>query len=807
MRNIIGFFVLLIGAAIHFTQAASAQTKTVRAEKVPDNTITVDGKADEAEWFKAEPARNFTDWEPVPGKPAHKRTEARIVYDNTAVYVLGIMYEPEPEKISTQLTERDDSGNADNFGLVFDPYGDDALSYCFAVTAAGVQFDFKLSEFGEDNSWNAVWKSRVSITDTAWFAEFKIPYSALRFSKDKHTLRKINFVRYVNNGRHQSSWTEVDPTADNFNADNGILENFDIEKTPVRLSVSPYLSGYLKRNSSSGSNTYSLKGGADLKYGISESFTLDMMLIPDFGQVRSDDETLNLSPYETYYDEKRSFFLEGTELFDKGNIFYSRRIGGTPRGFFSVSEQLKENEILTENPSSLQLLNATKISGKTKSGTSLGILNGMSLQSLATAEDTTSGETRHISTQHFTNYNVSALQQSLPNNSFVSFINTNMIIPKENFSANVTATEFKLAEKSKTYAIFGKAAYSRNKHNTDSLGDGYSYKLSLEKIKGNFKFEFETQTLNNTYNPNYMGYLQTNNRMVNDAQFSYDFFNPSDFWLKIRPQFYFVHSMNFEPRHHRNIYTELHLYALTKNHLSLWLSGGGDIGDSYDFDETRTQNRYHRKAGTRNIVGGFSSNYAKPFALDLNAHYWWSIDGMQDGGHASVSPRWRPSNSIMLIWRTGFTESASFGYVQHEGAEIVFGLRQRQDIENVLDSKLIFNRRSSLSLRLRHLRSVVDYSQAYYLNSQGRLNETDLDIEPLEFNIVNAYLIYQLEFAPGSFLSLAWQNDILHFGDDISQDYFSGLSNSLSEKTGENTFSVKLLLYLDYFSALQKFRQ
>src|SRR5258705_10304557 len=159
-------------------------------------------------------------------------------------------------------------------------------------------------------------------------------------------------------------------------------------KPPLRLSFSPYFSSYVNNypyNTPGIKNTTtSLNGGMDVKYGINDAFTLDMTLIPDFGQVQSDNQVLNLSPFEVKYNENRSFFTEGTELFNKGNLFYSRRIGGTPIHFGDVSGQLGANERVLKNPTESKLINATKVSGRTTKGLGVGFFNALTKPMYAT---------------------------------------------------------------------------------------------------------------------------------------------------------------------------------------------------------------------------------------------------------------------------------------------------------------------------------------------------------------------------------------------------------------------------------------
>ena len=327
--------------------------KTIAAIKTEYPPV-IDGKLDDTIWLSADIADNFIQYSPYNGSPSKYRTEVRVLYDNSAIYIGAMMYDPNPDSIYKELGERDsDYGlNADQFTIDISPYNDGINGATFKISVSGVQSDRPPRSSsggrnaggggygggGHGDTWDAVWQSSTSIVEDGWIAEIKIPYSALRFPKDEVQTWGINFWREVRRNREQSSWNYVDrEIGATFNHLGEITQIRDIEP-PLRLSFTPYLSGYLEQSPGVSKPGFTYNGGLDLKYGISESFTLDATLVPDFGQVQSDDQVLNLSPYEVRYNEKRPFFMEGTELFNKGNIFYSRRIGSSPKGYYEASE-------------------------------------------------------------------------------------------------------------------------------------------------------------------------------------------------------------------------------------------------------------------------------------------------------------------------------------------------------------------------------------------------------------------------------------------------------------------------------------
>src|SRR5437764_5555272 len=189
-----------------------------------------------------------------------------------------------------------------------------------------------------DRTWNAVWESKVSIKKDGWVAEMRIPFSAIRFSKKDIQNWGLQFGRFIRKINENETWSPDDPNVSGTINKWGDWIGLKDITPPLRLSFSPYLSGGIRTSPvTNGKATEYLKsGGMDVKYGINESFTLDMTLIPDFAQVQSDNVILNLSPFEVKFDEYRPFFTEGTELFNKANLFYPRRIGATPQGNYSI---------------------------------------------------------------------------------------------------------------------------------------------------------------------------------------------------------------------------------------------------------------------------------------------------------------------------------------------------------------------------------------------------------------------------------------------------------------------------------------
>ncbi len=441
------------------SKANAAPKRQLQAVRITQ-PIKLDGQLDEAQWQEAPAATDFIQNRPNPGPHEKNKTEVRVLYDDAALYVGAVMHESSADSIMRELTARDDLGNTDFIAIFLDTYNDKLNGYSFFITPGGVQLDARYSPAsGEDFAWNAVWDARTALRGTDWVVEMRIPYSAIRFSAVPEQLWGLNFMRRRKRDNQDFFWNEVKPEADGFVNQWGQLQGIRDIKPPLRLSLTPYVSTYLNhypyQEQGVRNTSFSFNGGADIKYGINESFTLDATLVPDFGQTQSDNVVLNLTPFEVQYNENRQFFTEGTELFTKGNLFYSRRVGAQPVGFYAVNGQLGKGEQLVKNPGETRLLNAAKISGRTSKGLGIGLFNALSNDVYATVRDST-GQERDVLTQPFSNYNIVVLDQSLKNNSYVSLINTNVTRWGRTYDANVTGGFFALLTRRTPMPLMGK---------------------------------------------------------------------------------------------------------------------------------------------------------------------------------------------------------------------------------------------------------------------------------------------------------------------------------------------------------------
>ncbi|PKP38973.1 MAG: hypothetical protein CVT98_03930, partial [Bacteroidetes bacterium HGW-Bacteroidetes-15] len=655
-----------------------AETKVAYAHRIIEN-IKIDGILDEEAWNKAIAVDDFFQYEPFNGSFPSETSLVKILYDDNALYIGATLMDDEPNLIYKELGKRDNSDNlkADAFSILISPYNDGINYLEFIVSASGVQTDIRRTGNDSDRSWDAVWESSVSITDSGWFVEIRIPFSALRFSSRVNGNWGLNFRRLIKRYNEWSSWNPIDNSVSGIVNQSGELSGIKNINTPIRLSFSPYVSGYIEKHPENNSLSWQLNGGMDLQFGLTESFTLDMTLIPDFGQVKSDKKILNISPYEVMYDEQRPFFNEGMDLFEKGGIFYSRRIGTKPKLYNAVSESLGENDTILSNPQETALINATKISGRTSSGLGIGFLNAFTSNTYAEIKDTLIEEKRKFLTQGFTNYNMIVLDQTLKNNSYVSVANTNLNIPKQGYTSNVTATDFVLRNKANSYAFAGVAAMSQIFEEDRDFG--YKYNFSFNKTSGNVLFEVYNNTESDTYNPNDMGYIQKPNEFTNGASVGYRVYKP--FWRLLNWSSWI--GGRYSTLHNPMKYTSSLFFLnfrtiFAKSYYFVYAQFWLDPLERHDYDEPRVEGRMLLKPRRFSASIKTSSDYRKSLAIDAELDYWKAESMNMDNISIEISPRVRFSNKFMLVYEIEQDFSRNdIGYVgkSADNTNVYMGLR------------------------------------------------------------------------------------------------------------------------------------
>lgn len=785
--------------------------------------IIIDGLDNETAWsFKANES-NFTQFSPNPGSPSSQKTSVKLIYDDDALYVFALCYD-EPDKVSKILSIRDDfNANTDYFQIILDTYNDDQNGFIFGVSSMGVQYDAKIFLSDESQELNMVWNSAVELTAEGWQVEMRIPYSAFRFPKVENQNWGVNFRRQISRYREGSAWNPIKPDFDNVVAQCGTLEGVNSIQPPLRLAFMPYVSGYADHYDTELPDvkdwSFQFNGGMDIKLGLNEAFTLDMTLVPDFGQVVFDNQVLNLSPFEIQFNENRQFFTEGTELFNKSGLFYSRRIGiQAPRKVLET--QLGENEQLKDVPASSQLYNATKISGRTKKGLGIAFFNAITASQKATAVDITTGQERAIEVSPLSNFNVIVLDQNLKNNSSVTFTNTHVFRGGSFYDATVTGLDMKLNTKSNNYGVVGWLNVS-GKYESKKQVFGHTTGIDFRKQTGNFTFNTIYGEESNTFDPNDLGFNTVNNKRLINQRFTYRIFKP--FWKlnRLNTSIDFVYNRLYSP----NVYTSTEinwsLFVNSKRFHAAGLNVNSSVTKSFDYFEPRTWGRYFVRPVYASTSAWISSNYQKRFALDANISYDLIDDAdWKDFGY-SISPRLRISNKIFLVykWEHSFSMSGqgyavAFGTPVETSEAIVFGNRNRTNVINTININYTLTNRMGITFKLRHYRSHIRYNYFYDLQEDGTLERNELtgldsDGESAyntNFNAFTIDFVYRWVFRPGSELSIVWKNSIFTNDKRVSETYLQNLGSTF-ENNAANSISIKLLYWIDYQDIKRLFKK
>lgn len=823
MRNLCLFLVaFMLVPCIARGQYENKSLEAVRCAVAPD----LDGKLQDACWLIAPKTSGFVMNSPVPGIPLTHPTEVQVVYDDVALYVAIMNYDTAPDSILQQLSGRDGDGNSDYCGVSFSCYRDGINGFTFIVSPTAEQWDARIM-YGadEDVSWNAVWDCKTSIQENGWVAEFRIPFAAIRFPDVEEQVWDVNFIREIRRTRHKGFWRGVDPTVRGFATQMGTLHGIKNVKPPKRIFFTPYASGYynaIEREGGGMLHETSWNAGMDVKIGLNDAFTLDATLVPDFGQVISDQRILNLSPFEVQFQDNRQFFIEGTELFSRGDLFYTRRIGYLPEGF-SPDIPLKEGEEITSLPGQLQLLNASKVSGRTSGGLGIGVFNAVTSRTFAGVTDS-QGNTRSVEIYPLTNYNVTVLDQNLKNNSYVTLINTNVLRNGGYYDANATGTTFDLRNKKNSYSMTGTAIYNRKfggaYKEVRRDREGFTQGLDLNKISGNWRWSTGMSMKSDTYDPRDLGFLQANNSVNYYASTGYNIFKP--FWKlnSLNSSLYMSYNQLYNPRAFTDVYLESSTYIDTKKFTTYNLTLSSMPSRGADYFEPRIRGMKFVTYKWFYSGGWISTDYRKPLAIDAGGGNAFFENGGRYEWNWFFSPRVRVNDHLFIVYRYQKNQHENdLGFARFDvNNQPLFGRRNVISHTNTLTVNYAFNPLMTVMCRVRHYWGYSKYKEFYSLRQDGLLGETGFDgfadddgnelihsNSDRNFNSFTIDLIYRWIFVPGSEVSVVWKNDITkaEFGRPVAARYTDDLEYTLNLPQS-NSLSIRVLYFLDYHSLFSR---
>ena len=475
---------LIISASfIIFFLFGYSQTQEKRTYKTgfTDTAPEIDGLMNDSCWNLVEWGNDFTQIQPEENKPPTQQTAFKILFDDNNLYVFIRAYDSETDKISRRISRRDHF-DGDMVSINIDSYYDQQTAFSFTAMASGTKGDEAITKDGqnEDDSWNPVWYLKTAIDNVGWCAEMKIPFSQLRFGKKAEHIWGIQVQRKIFRLEERSIWQFIPKGSPGEVHLYGELHGIEGIKPNRQIELMPYVVARTERFEKEEGNPFldgkksSISAGLDGKVAITNDLTLDFTINPDFGQVEADPSEVNLTAFETYFSERRPFFVEGKNIYQfqpsntivihnmgADNLFYSRRIGRYPHNY----PELSENEY-AEVPEATTILGALKLSGKTKDGLSVGILESITANEKAKIDN--NGQRREESVEPLTNYFVGRVQKDFNKGETVlggifSAVNRNITNPVLDYlpaEAYTGGLNFSHNWKERTWYIDGNTEFS-----------------------------------------------------------------------------------------------------------------------------------------------------------------------------------------------------------------------------------------------------------------------------------------------------------------------------------------------------------
>ncbi len=558
--------------------------------------IKIDGKLNEQAWLKGSEISNFIQRDPIEGVEPTEKTEVKILYDDDAIYIGARMYDSSPDSIISRLSRRDVDVNSDLFAVFFDPYHDKRSGYYFGLNAAGTLYDGVLfNDDWDDDSWDGVWEGKVNIDDKGWTVEIKVPFSQMRFQNNSINVWGVNFRRDIARKNERDFLVYVPKNESGFVSHFAELVGLENIENRGHVEIIPYVTTRAQythpdiNNPFNNGSEYKPGLGADLKMGVGSNLTLNATINPDFGQVEIDPAVINLSDVETYFDEKRPFFVEGSTIFNFGqggarnywgfnwgtpNFFYSRRIGRAPLG------SIPDNDY-QDVPDGTHILGAAKLTGKLPGDWNVGVIQSVTQREFARIEQ--GGKRSEIGVEPLAYYGIFRSQKEFDQGrQGLGFIST---IAARNFKDDRLRTDFNngsysagldgwtFLDSSKTWVLTGWAGLSYVTGSKERITDiqtnsqhyfqrpdaksfsvdstatslaGYAGRFYLNKQKGNFFVNTALGFISPRFDVNDLGFLWRADVINMHLGAGYFWSDPTDFYRYIETGFAVFRNYNYD---------------------------------------------------------------------------------------------------------------------------------------------------------------------------------------------------------------------------------------------------------------------
>jgi hypothetical protein len=762
--------------------------------------IKIDGVIDEDVWQLAPRSGDFIQYEPDEGEPASEQTFVRVAFDDEALFVAFECFDSEPDKIIRRLTRRDRYIEGDLVNLIIDSHHDHQTAYAFVLYASGTQRDvYYYNDDWSNDNWDAVWEGRTKVHDWGWVAEFKIPFSCLRYSCEDDPVWGIYFSRRVSRKSELDRWLYIPSSVSGFVSHFGHLEGLCDLSRSNRIEVLPYAVSYAetepKHSGNPDGRDFSGNAGFDLKYGLTSSMTLNATVNPDFGQVEQDETVLNLSTFETWYPEKRPFFLEGAQIFETYyDLFYSRRIGRPP------STWPDDVDYYTNRPAGTTILGAAKVTGKTSGGTSIGILGSMTQKEHADYVDTL-GYNRNALIEPRASFLVARLKQDVLENSEIGVMGT--AVNQDSFDPAYTGgVDWRIRFLDGDYLTDGHVVGSWT--GPDESGQGAMLGLQKsggEHWHGSIRGDYRSRELD----LNRMGFLGRAD--YQDYWLWVQYRTTEPWWITRR----MWHNINVNyaanlggvPLSRGGNYNN---YIELKNYWYIGMGTWQDYATTYSDLETRGGPPSPIPIG-QNAWVSVETDTRKSYMASINV----SAGDTWDGQYYSVSTyfEFRPRSNIQLsagpTFRSDWNVSRWLGNTEDEAGERdqeIFGEQASKRLDMTVRGTINFTRDISLQLYAQPFMASVDYGNFKVLVPPDDYEYVgkdiyDEEVEQPDFTWAsfNSNMVLRWEYRPGSTLFFVWAH---------TRDTTTGFGNfemdrnwdDLFASAATNTFLIKLNYWL-----------
>ncbi len=787
------------GTGPNYPELSNGTTTAVpslEAFYLDDLKIEMDGILDDPAWDLAQSGWGLRQLDPDRGAPASVPSVFKVAYDDDAIYFAMACWEDDMANVASYLGRRDQIDASDVVSIYIDPYHDRTTGYNFRVNPAGVQQDAYLFDNGNrDLDWNAVWDAEVHHDDNGWYVEIRIPFSQIRFKPSEDMTWGLQAYRWMHGRGEDTGWVMWDRNASGFVSRWGYLTGLRGVTNPRKLEVLPYvLTKHVDPAAEEAEDQWqnSQNFGADFKYGVTANLTLNATFQPDFGQVEADPALLNLSPFETFYQEKRPFFIEGARFFQHPhfNLFYSRRIG-------------------TGDPNS-RIRGAAKLTGKIGGDFSLAVL-------AATTDIGQDGKAHNpfVSGTQKTAYGLVRVgKEFLEGNHRVNVMGTAVNRDKGSFSGADErhqrngysgGFDFEMNFRDRMYRVVGSAVGTLVDPFTDHFDPALSPSakygtgglFNVRKAGGEWRGTLQGHWESDKLDPNDMGFLSApdEKQLYGNVSYHYNRDGSDGIWnsfvseLEGHRSWLYAGNSGFDvetgseawryDRSHRQA-SGVHFFAEAQH--KSFHQGYIFLGRSFDGTskyETRSfedeRGPLMTRPGWNAAEIGFTTDWRKPWSLDMEFESNWG-DARNDL-EWEVGVRWNQSENFShwigfeighyrndAQWVNNFRSADSTpAVVGIGGVDYVFGELDQKIWDITLRSNILFNRDNSLQLYLQPFLTRGNYSRMKWLATPDSYDLRPYDIDPsqfdFEFGAVNLNLVYRWEYRPGSTLYLVWAHN------------------------------------------------